>query len=720
MRRWLPWLACVLALLLGGYYQRLAREFPFDFVWDMDISATQDVLLLNSGLPPAHLDHPKYVMALAQAAEAGLLQRLGSLTTARLTDLAESPQPMLGLAELDGRLRQAHAAMSWLLVLLLAGLIWQLFPQAPWLAVLALPLFGLQAGPLYNALAMRSELYSVLLLALGLGLMLHLWRPGRRPSVRTQTLTMLGLGLLAGLSLLNKIQALGLWPLLPIFSFACYLRWQPAEPQPRLRSGLVLGLSLLLFAGLALGALWTPALPGRTVAVVSWPEILHQLPASLGRLKIQAFWLLLLGSGAGAWLLSRRIGQRWAHALSLYPLFVAGMLLAMALPVFALLGHRHGLLLGWQYTATLLHAVVWLDGSLLNQGGSAAATMQFEWLRRPDLLMLPLASGLLLALLAWQQPERRREYAAWAAVIGACLLCFVLGNRPLLRDSLWFEVWGSWAGVLGMGLLSEHLGHSRPGLRWLPGLALAGLALNSWQLSGREREAVYLYHGFFGYDGAPYDFFLTKSVYLHGDNPYARIFDRAFEENPQRVGRAISQARDWETLAARLRQPVLNATVPLSAAGMLQEGFPAWQADGQWARFTAVPENLRQALFVPVHRITPAARSRLYLTELDSDQPNARLLAPARVLTLVPPFNQTLLLALPAAVFPGGAATLQVTAAGSQVDYRVWRLNQPLQLDLHKLMAAGVPPLLIYFSANVQPPEAELWSDELTRRLQPD
>lgn len=740
-RRALLLLALLTALGLFWHYQLLARALPFDSIWDMDITAAQDVLLLNSGEPPSHLDHPTYVMNLLQAAEAGLMHRTKQLSAANLGQLENAPQPLLGLAELTDKLRSLHALAAWLLVVLLALLLWRIYPAQPTLALLALPLLGLQAGPLYNAYTMRTELYSVLLLAVGLWLTHALWQPGSAPSPWRQRLTVLLLGLLLGLALLNKIQALSLVFLLPAFGLFCYIRWQasiaetpdiPAtEPQPN-RSGLpIFSLSLLLFAGLAGFALTAPVLPGRVVATVAWNEVLHGLPGTLGRLKVQFFWLGLIASGGLALGLRRRLSPPWAGGLSLWPLFCAGTLLAFVLPLFSLLGHADGLHKGLIYTANLMHATVWIDAALFSAGANASAqTLSFALAHRPDLLLLPLAALLVLALAAWQQPSRRQAYLGLCATIVACLLTLVLGNRPLLRDTLWFELWCSWAGLLGLGeILTSPARTWRPAIRALPLLCVGVISANCLFLAPRESEAIYLYNSTHGEDGAPYDYFLTKSVYLRGDNPYARIFDSVFDEDMLRVRRAISQARDWESLHSRMRRPFLNADLPLGSIGLMAPRFAAWKADQSWAHFDKVPAGLEDTAFVALRDIRPHPRSQGYAMDFGNEGSTGRFKVPGEpTLTLAPPFNESLLLALPeadlkAAGQSSGADTgtdtgLSIELGGRSRSYHLFRLESLTMLDQRKLAELSSPPLAILYTASVQPPDADAWTPELSKWLE--
>ena len=723
-------LALLTALGLGWYYQALAREFPFDVIWDMDITAAQDVLLLNSGETPAHLDHPKYVMAVVQAAEAGLLRQSGQLSTASLEDLAAAPQPLLGLAELTDTLRGLHSFSAWLLLLLLTGLLWLLFPAQGWLALLALPLLGLQAGLLYNALTMRTELYSALLIGLGLLLLIGLWRPGSRPGIWPQRLGVLGLGLLLGLALLNKSQALSLFFLVPLFAAYCYIRWQqapeaPETPVPGRWPVLVLGLSLLIFVPLALAALWVPPLPGRVAPILDWQVVLQGLPGSLARLKLQLFWLGYLASGLLAPLLARRLPQRWAWGLSLYPLLPAGTLLAFLLPLGSLLGHAQGLSKGWHYLANLMRSTVWFDAALLTSGSnSSARTLSYLLQHRLDLLLLALAALFLLGA-GLRERDGRLAAAGAMAVILASLMTLVLGNRPLLRDTLWVDVWISWAALLGLGhLLAGPARSWRPLVRSLPWLMVAAVTLSSLLLAGRELESFYLYHAPYGGDIVPYDDFLTKSVYLRGDNPYSRIFDQVFEAESPRVRRAIVQARDWRQIQSRISHPFVNSRVPLRAAGLLENGFPAWKRAGSWARLEQVKPQLQGATLLVLADIRPRAGSRRYLNDLSNKDFQGDLKAAgAPVLTLVPPFNYSLMLALAEADVSrlgwlmDEAPAFRVMEQGKSIAYQLYRLEGVIRLDQRKLAQLLHPPLAVIYSASVQPPELPNLDLELTKKL---
>lgn len=750
----------LLALCLLLHFLGLAGLHPYDFVWDMDASATQDVLLLNSGHPPAHLDHPKYVMAVAQAFEARLLRLGGLVSVANLQDLARAPQPLLAVAELNDRLRQVHALLSWLLVLLLSGLLWRLYPRVRWLPLLALPLLGLQAGPLYNALTMRTELYSLLLLACGL------WIPvlTQAASPRRRLAAALLMGLLWGLALLNKVQSLSLLLLLP--AFAAYVGYafrrsepeaQPAAelaadlatdpaaealpesrsetagwPSDRLTLALT-GLSLAAFALIAGLALGTVPAAGRVAPVVDL-QALASLPGSLGRFKLQLCWLLFAASGLLALPLAARIGRRSARAAELlrqWPWYLIGTLLAFALPLLALPGQgpMAGLALGWQYLATLMRTSVWLDASLLASGNNASGgTLTYVWLHRGDLLLLAGAAVALLALRLGQVLQRKSEAPraelssglALAAVLLASLLALVLGNRPLLRDTLWFELMLGWGALLVLGHLAAGAASQSRLLRALPPLLVAAAALTSLQQAGRERESFYVFHAPYGGDEVPYDYFLNKSLYLRGANPYAEILDRAFQEDIPRIRRAIAQARDWRSVAAMAAAPLPNTRVPLRALALLEPGFPVLDLGQGWARCDSLLPGLQGAMAVALSDLEPRARARRYLNDLALDTPQGQLLAPgAPSLTLVPPFHYQLLLAIPEAEVAARdlpverPAPLSLRLGEQRIAYQVYRLEDPQLLSQTLRNPKSAPPLLIFQARSVQPTEVPIWDPSL-------
>ena len=93
------------------------------------------------------------------------------------------------------------------------------------------------------------------------------------------------------------------------------------------------------------------------------------------------------------------------------------------------------------------------------------------------------------------------------------------------------------------------------------------------------------------------------------------------------------------------------------------------------------------------------------------------------MLTLVPPFNYSLMLALAEADVSrlgwlmDEAPPFRVMDQGKSIPYQLYRLEGLIRLDQRKLAQLLHPPLAVIYSASVQPPELPVWDLELTKWL---
>src|SRR6516162_6405961 len=80
-------------------------RYPFYFIFDMDHTTMLDMLLINSGRLPDHLNHTALGMYVFMRLTSSVASALGVLTTFRLEDVGAALNPLLPVAELTTFLR---------------------------------------------------------------------------------------------------------------------------------------------------------------------------------------------------------------------------------------------------------------------------------------------------------------------------------------------------------------------------------------------------------------------------------------------------------------------------------------------------------------------------------------------------------------------------------------------------------------------------------------
>jgi len=198
----------VVALVVAGLaslYQHASRQYPYYFIWDMDLSTAIDTALINSGRTPDHINHTAFGMYLVSKHAARWGERLGLLSVADLDDVFRSLNPVACMAELTDYLRRLSPWVALAAVLCLWAAACLLFRLGPAAGAMALVLCASQESMLYHSTVVRTGLYSVFFWCAGL-LALALAARRRREPYRLGWL-FVG-GVLLSLSYLTKLQAM--------------------------------------------------------------------------------------------------------------------------------------------------------------------------------------------------------------------------------------------------------------------------------------------------------------------------------------------------------------------------------------------------------------------------------------------------------------------------------------------------------------------------------
>lgn len=87
----------------------LTLTLPFYFSWDMDLITITDMLLMKSDMLPAHINHPGMGMYWLLENLQTLAQKFNLITKVAITDLFNSLEPMLIVAEQSVFMRICNA-----------------------------------------------------------------------------------------------------------------------------------------------------------------------------------------------------------------------------------------------------------------------------------------------------------------------------------------------------------------------------------------------------------------------------------------------------------------------------------------------------------------------------------------------------------------------------------------------------------------------------------
>ena len=254
-------------LLIAGlalaYFLNMNTNYPFYFIWDMDHTTVVDLLLIQNGELPDHINHTGYGMYLFLKLAHDISVKLGLVSIFNLSDLSASIQPILGVAELTDFIRRISPALAFLVAAILGLSLGKLTNKfflacGGLIALLSLP------SLLYHSAFVRSELYAVFFFTVSICLITKAASTCLENS-KTWISLIVSAGLFAGLSYLTKIQGIFYFifiPALYIFLEDSFQnkRWNLL---PKTLTGkslnVVAGINFFLMLALILGAIFRHA-----------------------------------------------------------------------------------------------------------------------------------------------------------------------------------------------------------------------------------------------------------------------------------------------------------------------------------------------------------------------------------------------------------------------------------------------------------------------------
>ena len=577
-------LVAAAAILLR--FVSVAHQYPYYFAWDMDLTVTQDCLLIHSRLLPDLIVHPGTGMYLLLHPSLEAARALGVVSVLSLDELAQSLNPLSGAAELTSYIRTHSPLLAMGAVLLLWGALVIVFRPAPVWRVLLLVTLGTQASFLFHAALVRSSLYAVFFWSAAMCLAALAAMSGR-PRPRTVWLLLAGVAM--GLSVMAKIQAVFYVAAVPLVYLLA--RSEPEDdtqdtgaarsssgaPRAVCASslGLAVAVALLLFA-----AYRTPVPQG----VSRWNSAFGVTPQGA------ALLVGALALAAGQLVLARR------KATEGYAFQVSAVLTAMLLGFvvsFALV-----FLVFRDPAQSFRYLCLTVKMLFLRQMHDAAADYGAGPLGVAKLFVLNapvpfVVHGLCIALLLFRglrSPRLRRAF--WAPALSALAgLAVVLGARAILRDLIWVETLLNFLSLTYLLLVLRDL--DRPSrMRWLwPVSAMVvALALSNVVANAGMPARIDANYNNYGWQDDPW----LTNVYRHNQTRYGDIMAARYA-----TGRDVAkrQATRHREIRRAVRYVFQNQRVTHRNIGTVAEGFPVWTEALEW-RISAFPEPLREAIVV--------------------------------------------------------------------------------------------------------------------------
>lgn len=585
------WHAIGAATIIGlslAFALSVSRALPYYFLWDMDLTASIDTLVLNGGRIPVHINHPGFGLNLVQALTQRVAHATGHLSLLELTDLARSLDPLAAMAEYTEFVRRHSPFIAVAIVVVLWGALRELLRPGPWADLGMLALLATQDGLFYQAGLVRTETYAILFWSIAVFLIV---RACRGPLNGRRTVAFVFAGVFLGLAFLTKLQVifyLVAAPLLALRAAASseglvepFAARTKREAYGSAASGL---LALILFGALLLYAHFVPG-----------PFYLeHQIFTQ--EIRFSAFGLatLALYVAVPFLLVLLLVREKWTSPsfafLRMSALLLLGFVLAFAL---------HLAPYGWSSTGLRYMAY---DAKMLffRSGFRAGAAgigrlEELWWQVRWDPALVALLVLFLLASVreAWRTRDDRPRAAVGLVHLGLtslALLNAAVASRFVLRDLVWTQV---------LALVVVLIATFDFFRRWTPGrvvaIGLLAVVMVGQLAHGRDViQRLEANYNLYGFDEDRW----FKGVYVGDHFRYGAIMKSAYgaEDSPLReVARRTARRFDESRRAVDyvLREPGIDQR----RIGVLSEGSPIW-VDDLSSRVTALPEDLREAIVI--------------------------------------------------------------------------------------------------------------------------
>lgn len=587
----------IVALMAAGlllYFISISRDYPYYFVWDMDLVSCLDTALIHSGELPDHINHPGFGMYLLLHFSTALGHAANAVSVLDLPTIYSCPNPMAAVSELTIFLRMHSPFLAVAITLLLWAACCRLFTLSRGQQLLLLLVLGTQESLVYHASMVRTEFYAVFYWSVAVLLtVLAATAKSRWPKLAL----MLAAGLAAGLCLQTKLQGLFYVTMLPILLLLLPSLSGPSEPAAKPSSpgkarygGLIIsGANLLVY--LLLGA----AAWGQNVPVVlPWPsEYVKITPASA--LVFAALAVLVLGQ---AFVLVRRQGNsRLAITLGWLNLLAGGFMLSFACHFFLYSDLNLSLRYLLYDFKELFFRKNYYETKLF---GAYFQIFAKAFAFRPVAFSVMIGLALLAATTGLARMIRlsRRQIVLLLLITIVVLANVATGTRGRVRDLLWREMLMNFTSVLLCCIIITRALRFRIGLRILSVGALVLLLVVNCVNSRDMRSRI---DANFNHYGFKQNRWFSATFRQGSQLQYAALMRDKYQlTGDQRwpmMQKGMSGAAHPERIRRMVEFVFKNQTITLRNIGMAFEGFAVW-ADQPNCRIFKLPAFLRGATVV--------------------------------------------------------------------------------------------------------------------------
>lgn len=592
---------CTAGLL--SWHLSMYLSYPFYLMWDMNQMTTVDMLLIQGGFRPDHINHTGFGMNLLLFLSQKIGHAAGWLSVLRIDELASCLNPLAAVAESADYVRLHSPLLSLGTALILSLALRSLFRLPVHYCLVFFVIFGIQESFTYHSTLIRTELYSAFYWSCAV---LTLSLPARYRHGPARRLQLVAAGLLLGLAFLTKVQSLTyvvaavLLALAPLFAHPSEDQQPPPPATPAGRNAvLALGLlTLAAFAAIGIMAQLAVVPPG----VPTWARAFR--PNTLayvlyaGLAAIAAGSAFTLKRGSPAWL---------GHLTASLTLLTFGVLLATGLHF--VLFRDPGV--AWNYLLLDFKMIFLRKTELfeVRNVGSGLSELIIYFQHNPTTLLVH-AVLLVGSLVAWRRGWLRlgrTELSLWILVSLIAVANVAFGTRFLLRDTLWRETLVNFASLAWFALLLTRSVRHRDLLRY------AGFALLSLLLLGNVKHSLQTIdradtnHNLYGWR---IDRWFVGT--FGGNNmKYSDLVFRRYDSASRSA--AMAAVRDHRVIRQTVDFVFKNQRVDHRSIGLLSEGFSTWSGDLDF-RLTSVPQQLRGSILVDAARV-PANRGLLLSEE---------------------------------------------------------------------------------------------------------
>ncbi|MBI5498268.1 MAG: hypothetical protein HY904_24920 [Deltaproteobacteria bacterium] len=569
---------------LAAWYAWLCGSFPVHFSFDMDHTATLDVLAMATGLLPAHINHTGFGMYLVFAVTHGAAALLGVVSFASYEDVAEALNPLWGVAETTAFLRWHSPFFALGTVVALAAALKIAVRPPAWMLTAWLLILGLAPALGFQASLVRTELYAHFYWSLGV---LACAAAAVRSDLRSVVAGTAVAGVLAGLALLTKVQALFHIAAMPLF-FAFVRARLPVTPLAQLTPStttrrVLATASAAAFLALLAGAAWV-TVPAGSATFAG--------PGDYGLNTVG----VLVGGAASVLLALAWFTPGVARAAWPLHVFLAGVVGSFLLHLVTL-----PLVDGTAFTYLLADAkmLFWRRLAMPPLTWSVVATNLAEVWRQDAGGIVVMAAGAVGVLVRGNRGMR----AATAGLITLTVLVAAVDVRGLFRDMIWTEVLIQVLALLWLAAAADAWRNARAP-RLPDAVVAAMLAVLMGVVAGecgrlRPRlDAHYIHYGW-------NRLHMARPVYGASHDVYRVIIHRAFDADAAVAARAAAAAPRFAEVQRQLAFVFPNQRPDLLHASLLAPRFRAGPpATGR--RVVRVPPELEGGLLVDNARLGAA------------------------------------------------------------------------------------------------------------------